>query len=432
MNRSFYNGISGTKTHQSGIDIWGNNIANVNTVGYKTNLPEFSSIFAQTLTEGNGSPTSDQIGLGSKLDSTAISMNQGTLQQSDNPLDLAIQGDGWFGVSGMNNRQFFTRNGLFSTNADGYIIDGYGNFLLGTSANNIGYAADPEDPAKTIAVLNRSVSSVDLSSPEAQGKLQLPARMYYPPEASTRAEFKANLPVDYLPGQRFNTKAGLIAPDGSKHTLTVVYTKSDVQPALGSAWDYRAFIDDEANPYSEVTGRLEFDEQGGLRTVPTTFTIDNHGGPVEVTLGTSAYDGLVSIAGADIATSSNADGFPEGYLNGYRIDQEANIIASFNNGRLSAIGKVAVFHFQNDQGLEKAGSNIYMSSSNSGSATFFKDADGNTVLGANVINNALENSNVNLATALTELIVMQKAFDASAKSITTSDQMIQKAINMKK
>ncbi|WP_456404634.1 flagellar hook protein FlgE [Hydrogenimonas sp.] len=431
MNQSFYNGIAGTKSHQSGIDIWGNNIANVNTVGYKANTPEFSTIFSQALVDGGGA-TSDEIGFGSQLHSTAIDMSQGTVQQSDNPLDLAIQGDGWFGVSGMNNRQFFTRSGLFSTNAEGYITDGQGNFLLGTSANNIGTMVDPEDPNKQIAVLNESVTSVNLSSPEAQGKLQLPARMYYPPEPSTVAEFKANLPVDYLPGQRYNVRAGLIAPDGTKHTLTVTFTKSAQQPALGSAWEYRAYIDDEAAPYSEVTGTLEFDEQGGLRTVPATFTIDNYGQPVEVTLGTSRYDGLVSIAGADIATSANADGFPEGYLNGYRIDQEANIVASFNNGRLSAIGKVAVFHFQNDQGLEKAGSNIYMSSPNSGAPTFFTDEEGNTVLGAQVINNALENSNVDLTTALTELIVMQKAFDANAKSITTSDQMIQKAINMKK
>ncbi len=432
MNRSFYNGLSGTKTQQSGIDIWGYNIANVNTVGYKTNLPEFSSIFAQTLAEGSGSTTSDQIGLGSKLNSTAISMSQGALQQSDNPLDMAIQGDGWFGVSGINNKQFFTRNGLFTTNADGYIIDGYGNFLLGTSANNIDYITDPEDPAKSIAVLNKSVPSVELSLPQAQSKLQLPERMYYPPEASTKAEFKANLPVDYQPGQTFNTKSELIAPDGSKHTLTISFTKSETQPTLGSAWDYKAYIDNETEPFSEVTGKLEFDEHGGLKTVPAKFTIDNHGGAVEVTLGTSAYDGLVSIAGADIATSSIADGFPEGYLNGYRIDQDANIIASFNNGRQSAIGKVAVFHFQNDQGLEKAGSNLYTTSSNSGEPLFFKDDEGNSVLGAQVINNALENSNVNLNTALTELIVLQKAFDASAKSITTSDQMLQKAINMKK
>ncbi len=431
MNHSFYNGIAGIKTHQSGIDIWGNNIANVNTVGYKANTPEFSSIFSQAIADGGG-VTSDQIGYGSRLQSTAIDMSQGTLQQSDNPLDLAIQGDGWFGVSGMNNRQFFTRSGLFSTNAEGYITDGQGNFLLGTSANNIGTITDPEDPNKQIAVLNESVTSVDLSTPEAQGRLQLPARMYYPPEPSTVAEFKANLPVDYLPGQRYNVRAGLIAPDGSKHTLTITFTKSTQQPTLGSAWEYRAFIDDEDAPSAEVTGALEFDEHGGLRTVPATFSIDNHGGSVEVTLGRSAYDGLVSIAGADIATSSYADGFPEGYLNGYRIDQEANIVASFNNGRLSAIGKVAVFHFQNDQGLEKAGSNIYMSTPNSGSPTFFTDDDGNPVLGAQVINNAVENSNVDLTAALTELIVMQKAFDANAKSITTSDQMIQKAINMKK
>ncbi len=432
MNRSFYNGISGIKTHQSGVDIWGNNIANVNTVGYKSSRPEFSSIFAQTIDEGGNSPTSDQIGFGSRLDSTAIRMDQGALQQSDNSLDLAIRGDGWFGVGGINNIQFFTRNGVFSTNSDGYIVDGYGNFLLGTSANNIGSMTDPQDPAKTIAVLNSPTESVTLSSPESQNRLQLPERMYYPPEATTKAEFKANLPVDYESGQRFNMRAGLIAPDGTRHTLTLVFTKSVSQPTLGSAWDYRAYIDEEANPYSEVTGRLEFDEQGGLRNFPATFSIDNYGQNVEVILGTSSYDGLVSIAGADIATSSFTDGFQEGYLNGYRIDQDANIIASFDNGRFSAIGKIAIFHFQNDQGLEKAGANIFKSSQNSGSPLFFKDEQGNTILGAEVVNNALENSNVNLAHALTELIVMQKAFDASAKSITTSDQMIQKAINMKK
>ncbi|BDY13087.1 flagellar hook protein FlgE [Hydrogenimonas cancrithermarum] len=432
MNTSFYNGVSGVKTYQSGIDVWGNNIANVNTVGYKANLPEFGSIFSQTLVDGNNSPTEDQTGLGSRLASTAISMNQGTLQQSDNALDLAIQGDGWFGVSGINNQQFYTRSGNFSTNAEGYIVDGSGNFLLGTSADNIGLMPDPEDPTKTIPVLTKSVEYVNLTTPQGQGKLQLPTRMYYPPEASTKAEFKANLPVDYGTGQIFNLRAGLIAPDGSKHTLTIAFTKSAEQPELGTSWKYRAYIDEEGTPSSEVLGTLEFDERGALKTLPATFSIDNHGGPVMVTLGTTPYDGLVSIAGADIASSSVADGFPEGYLDGYRIDQEANIIASFDNGRLSSIGKIAVFHFQNDQGLEKAGGNIFRTSSNSGGPHFFTDNEGNTVLGAQVINNALENSNVSLATALTELIVMQKAFDANAKSITTADQMIQKAINMKK
>ncbi|WP_353661582.1 flagellar hook-basal body complex protein [Hydrogenimonas sp. SS33] len=432
MNRSFYNGISGVKTHQQGIDIWGNNIANVNTIGYKANLPEFGTIFSQALSEGAVSPTDNQIGLGSKLESTAVSMAQGTLQQSDNALDLAIQGNGWFGVSGINNQQFFTRSGQFSTNAEGYIINGDGYYLLGTSANNIGIMPNPEDPKKTIPYLTDSVESVELTTPEAQGKLRLPAEMYYPPEPSTMARFKANLPVDYEPGRRYNLRAGLIAPDGSKHTLTIAFSKSENQPELGSAWEYHAYIDDADHPSAVVDGKIEFDEYGGLRTVPAGFTIDNHGQSIDVSLGTSAYDGLVSIAGAQIASSSVSDGFPEGYLNGYRIDQEANIIASFDNGRLSAVGKVAVFHFQNDQGLEKAGGNIYRSSSNSGKALFFKDPEGKTALGAHVINNALENSNISLATALTELIVMQKAFDASAKSITTSDQMIQKAINMKK
>jgi flagellar hook protein FlgE len=113
------------------------------------------------------------------------------------------------------------------------------------------------------------------------------------------------------------------------------------------------------------------------------------------------------------------------------MDGRGNVIAEFTNGRSAPIAKIALYHFMNDQGLEKVSSTLFSASANSGDAIFYTDANGNPILGSAIYSNRLEGSNVSMATALTELIVMQKAFDASAKSITTSDQMIQNAINMK-
>jgi len=116
----------------------------------------------------------------------------------------------------------------------------------------------------------------------------------------------------------------------------------------------------------------------------------------------------------------------------YGIDALGNIQASFSNGKTIPISKVAIYHFRNEEGLEKLGNSTFKESVNSGKAKFFKDKDGNTLEISSIKNNKIEMSNLNLTTALTDLIVMQKAYDASSKSITTSDQMIQNAINMKR
>lgn len=137
---------------------------------------------------------------------------------------------------------------------------------------------------------------------------------------------------------------------------------------------------------------------------------------------------LTSIEKSNIVSSN---GTLEGFLKDYALDKNGNVIAEFTNGKSSAIAKVAVYHFQNDQGLTSVGSNLFSESSNSGKAIFYTDANGQSFLGTDILSSELEGSNVSLATALTELIVVQKAFSASSKSITTSDELLQNAINMK-
>jgi len=127
---------------------------------------------------------------------------------------------------------------------------------------------------------------------------------------------------------------------------------------------------------------------------------------------------------------SNSDGIRAGNLVGYDINSDAEVIATFSNGEQSSVGKIALFHFQNNQGLTQVSSTSYSSSSNSGEALFFKDEKGNSIYGTDVLNYTLEDSNVALSQSLTELIVFQRSFDSNSKVLSTADEMMQKALDM--
>jgi flagellar hook protein FlgE len=128
--------------------------------------------------------------------------------------------------------------------------------------------------------------------------------------------------------------------------------------------------------------------------------------------------------------SSSSDGLQAGDLLGYDINKNAQIIATFSNGMQSSIGMVAVYHFQNDRGLERVNGARFTESNNSGRPIFFQDENGNNILGTDLTNYKLEGSNVKMEVGLTEIIVMQRAYDANSKSITTADQMLKKALEM--
>ena len=159
-------------------------------------------------------------------------------------------------------------------------------------------------------------------------------------------------------------------------------------------------------------------------------------GGVELNFGGSGdplvYDGMTSAANSDKNIAITKNGYPEGSLKTYQMDDAGNIQAIFDNTRMYPIAKVALYHFQNDQGVAKIGDNLYEATANSGKAFFYKNARGEVFYNSQIKSNRLEMSNVDLAQALTEIIVVQKAYDASSKSITTSDQMVQTAIQMKR
>ncbi len=487
MNTAFYNGVVGIKSSQTGIDITSNNIANINTTAYKASEADFSTIFSSTLNDSSNDAAYSDVGLGSTVDATTTNLSQGSLLASDNEFDMAIEGEGWFGVQN-NQGTFYTRDGSFNIDSDGNLVNSDGCCLLGTLGNNISpttLSQDQLDQFGQVYGSNNSTSNVtpykispiddiNLSSVSSQGKIKLPDILYYPPEPTKNITFKANLDPTIQTGIDPDTgdtvevpnvdhySTPIIAPDGTKNTVDMTFTKRVPQQQVGSTWDADVQILQKDGTYDPTqtydptvykvdkdtktvykildnkTGVLTFNENGAL-TSDTIPSLSNEGVPVDLNLGTpldpnipnSGYDGVISIKDNKFASSVQYDGQPEGYLTKYAVDQNGEILANFTNGKSVPVAKIGVYHFQNDAGLSKTGGSLYQESSNSGKAMFYQDKDGNFFNNSKISSHNLESSNVSMSNALTELIVMQKTYDANAKSITTSDQMIQKAINMK-
>ena len=543
MVRSLYNGVSGVKTQGFSMDVWAHNIANINNVGYTASIPEFKSIFYQTSFKAGNNPTQDQVGLGATGMTTALSFyKQGPLMKTDNVLDMAIGGKGFFGVTNGTDT-YYTRAGSFGVNKDRYLVTNQGNYVLGTQ-NTLTQVTPSQGAIEAFGRINSKAAVTQAYTPSAdttdldigdigsQGKIKLPEFLYLPTKPTSKVTFKGNLdsslktepatlplgaatytsnidnasrtinlrgrvtadatitrprkgdlitvtatdangktaefsaPIDengnWSISQKFEndfdlattpnlqakiktTKEAanqekfvteLLNADGTKNTLELTLTKRVPQGANGAVWGAAATVKDASGAViSNAKGELNFGIDGRLAG-STLSAIDNNGSQVKLDFGTPAaagqiYSGVTSTAQAK-SISIAQDGVREGILKDYYTNDSGNILAQFTNGQVRSVAKVALYHFQNEQGLAKMGDNIYSQSANSGAAFFYKDAGGKSIYGAKIASNTLEQSNVDLAQALTEIIVTQKAYDANAKSITTSNEMLQRAIELKR
>ena len=416
MIQAFYTGISGLRTNQTAIDAVSDNIANVSTVGYRGYNVEFSSLFEESInTQSASSSVDSSIGVGSKVNATVMNEDNGSLILSDKSTDLAINGDGWFSVQGEGN-PLYTRNGTFTFDVNGDLVTTDGLHVLGTLGNNI-----------SNGILSPQLDEINLSDVSTQKNLNFPKTLTFPSISTTKASFSANLGIDNVTR---SVSAGVIDGQGVKNDLRLEFKKSATQTSPGVQWDVVATTKslDGTTLYDTQSGKVSFDASGGLLS-STLSSIDNNGTSVAIDLGTE-YAGIVATSGSVFAGSSSTDGKQAGNLLGYDINSNAEVVATFSNGEQSSVGKIALFHFQNDKGLERISGSRFRESANSGEPIFYKNTAGKNILGASVQNFKLENSNVKLEAGLTDLIIHQRAYDANSKSITTADQMMQKALNM--
>lgn len=432
MIQAFYTGVNGIQTHQYGIDVIADNLANISTNGFRSSNAEFASLFHESIsTNAQLSSVDSNIGLGARLNAVTTNQNTGVYQLTERSTDLAIMGDGWFGIQSGSENPIYTRDGSFTFDANNDLVTDDGHYVLGTIGNNI-------QDGVVVDILNE----VPLSDAKSQQKLRLPKDLKIAVQPTTEVKFYANIGIEDVTR---TMSAEAIDPQNNKNTIRLEFTKVDPQVLPGSQWnvvataqssDLVAVVDPYTHStsyqpetvYDTQTGVVSFDEVGQIIS-STLPALDNNGSSVNINLG-EGYDGLISTSDT-IRASSKSDGKEAGYLVGYDINKNGEVIAAFTNGMQSSVATLAVYHFINDGGLERISGTRFAESSNSGKAIFFQDAQGNNIKGVDITNYKLEGSNVAIETALTELIIMQRSYDANSKSITTAHVMLQKALDMK-
>lgn len=415
MTQAFYTGLSGLKANQVAIDVVSDNLSNTSTIGFRGYSSEFSNMFEGMInTPSASSSVNSSIGVGAQLSSVVMDESRGVFQLTGISTDLAIMGDGWFGIQA-DKEPLYTRDGSFTFDSNRDLVTHDGYFVLGTMGSNIN--GD---------VLTEQLPEIPLTNVDTQQKLNLPQNLLVPVLPTTVASFDGNLGTE----DAIRTiSAGVIDNQGNRNDLRLEFTQTIPQPATGTQWDVVTTVKsrDGITTYDTQSGTMLFTEKGDLQST-TLSTINNNGTPVSMDFG-SGFDGLLSNANP-FSSSSSSDGLESGELLGYDINKNGEVIATFTNGVQSAVAQVAVYHFQNDRGLERVGGSRFSQSKNSGEPIFFKDASGKNIIGTEITNEKLEGSNVRMEVGLTDIIIMQRAYDANSKSITTADQMLQKALSM--
>ena len=392
MLRSLFSGISGLRSHQTMLDVTGNNIANVNTTGFKASQVQFQDTLSQMLQgagggqDGVGGTNPAQVGLGVRVAGITTSFTQGAVQSTGRSTDMMIQGDGFFVVR-KGAETFYTRAGSFDFDATGQmVLPGDGALVQGWVAVN--------------GVIDTNAALTDL---------RVPAGTTMAAVASTSSELKGNLDQAAEVGTTRTITEKLYDAVGNERTLTTTFTK-DAAGWTVAATDGTATIG--AQP-------LVFDASGAL-TSPTSLTL----GTVAVDLTTvTGYSGL------DTVQSGGQDGQAAGTLLSFSLGADGTITGAFSNGLKQTIGRIALGSFTNPAGLEKAGGSLYRTTVNSGGAQVGTAGTGGR---GSLAGSALEMSNVDLSSEFTSLIVAQHGFQANSRIITTSDEVLNELVNLKR
>ncbi|HET7629065.1 MAG TPA: flagellar basal-body rod protein FlgF [Bacillales bacterium] len=422
MLRSMYSGISGMKNFQTKLDIIGNNIANVNTYGYKKGRVTFQSLVSQQLSAAS-SPTFNrgginpkQVGLGSSMGSIDKIQTQGSLQTTGRALDVAISGDGYFIVNkGFQN--FYTRAGNFYIDQNGLLVNSDGMRVLGYGVNNKGQI-DKAGDLTELYISDDTIQQPLSDSVTVAGNLDI--NNFIDPTTGAAAgtqtktlNFKLfdSLGVEHPSSITFDSPTAALVPN-----TTNEYYVQQMNITLSSTGA------------SDVTGTVTFNEDGTVKTVnlssdPATFTYPSG---QQIDIPESGFD-LTALSVRDSVGTADVIG-DVALLTGYQIGNSGEISGVLSNGDVQLLGQLALAGFNNPGGLEKAGDNLYSVTNNSGDPIEAVPGDGIGILQTGM----LEMSNVDLATAFTEMIVAERGFQANTRIITTSDEILQELVNLKR
>ena len=402
MIRSMYSGVSGLQAHGVAIDVVADNIANVNTPGFKAARAQFQALVSQTL-RGASSPTSGgqnpaQVGLGVTIGGIERQMGQGSLQTTGRSSDLAIEGNGFFVLSN-NGSARYTRNGAFGVDGSRTLVDS------ASGAAVMGWASD-------------TAGSIDTSQPPT--RLSLPAAGQTMARASTRLLLGGNLNAAANVGDTATTQVRLYDSQGSVQLVSFTFAKTNI-----NEWSWTAA---DGGGAAIGAGTLTFDANGHPTTGAQTLSIPLTNGaatPMNVSIG---FDGVGQLAQASEVVPTMQDGLPPGDFQGFSVTNNGALIGSFSNGLTRQLGQLAMATFSNTAGLERDSGGAFAETANSGVAQVGAAGTGGR---GRVIAGSLEMSNADLTREFSTLIMLQRGFQANGRSVTTSDQLLQDILSLK-
>ena len=469
MMRSLYSGVSGLQNHQIRMDVIGNNISNVNTVGFKKGRVNFQDLISQSMS-GAARPTDEvggvnpkQIGLGMTVAAIDTIHTQGSLQTTGVISDLAVQGNGFF-VLRSGDKELYTRAGAFGLDAQGYLVNPANGMRIQ------GWLPEQLEDG-TVGAIKTAADVEDLV---------IPIGSKDPARATTLVELACNLdkrtPVIPPGAGPATVSEGTWSLDkkvydsfGNTHVMRMNFTRT---PGVNNSWDVVVQVDPDRPEDADVqpnvtmgfgeaptgnvdgdgTFTLTFDNLGAIANVtdnqgnvvengriqiPVTFDVENDANGeiltqnfmIDVGEVGSYTNSATQFAETSSTKAFRQDGYSMGYLETYKIDQKGVITGVYSNGTERDLGQVALASFTNPGGLEKVGETAFSQTINSGEALLGPSGIAGK---GKIISGTLEMSNVDLAEQFTDMIVTQRGFQSNSKTIQTSDQMLQELLTLKR
>ncbi len=421
---SLYSGISGLKANTSAMSVIGDNIANVDTTGFKVSKVSFSNVFSASLGQ-----SSMQIGRGVTMSGVAANWNSGTVETTNNATDLAINGQGMFIVNDpAGSAQYYSRAGQFEFDNQGFLVN----------QDDFRVQGYPISPAGAMGAI---------------GDIALPAGMSVP-AATTELTMSLNLDAMAPNATTYNTTVTVYDSLGNPVDLTFDFVKNNPPTGAGAVeWQYSVSstgltispaVGTENILAFTNTGAFDPANSSGMIASPTG---NGQGQQISITAGlgpaampmnmvwrfadtAGASDGsLTSYAGTSAKNSQTQNGYPTGMLQGISVDEDGIFTGLYSNGTMLNFAQIALADFASYSGLQKQGSNLFSSTLASGQAVILSPNQGGV---GGIAPSSLEMSNVDLATEFVELITTQRAFQANSKVITTSDEVLSELINIKR
>ena len=426
---SFSAGLSGLNANSVYLNVIGNNLANINTIGFKSSAVTFMDLVSQTT--GGSSINPMQVGLGVVTGSMSPVFNQGAIESTGEPTNAAIQGSGFFVIKNPEGAQFYTRAGNFSLNSEGVLISPDGQRVQGFSQ------VDP--------------TTGDIITTGQPNDIIVPAGVLRDPIQTTLIKLQSNLDAGAEVADTFDTPMQIFDSLGESHVLTATFTKT------ASGWDWDMTVPgDEVVPASLVpvsvaAGTLTFDGDGQIATfLPAGPATGGGTAPAvdDVTFMAPAWANgatsadivwdlvddndvvqMTGFASPSATASKSQNGAAAGKIDNISINVDGAIVATFGAGQTVSIAKIAIANFNNPKGLVKMGSNRFGESQASGIPNVGTAGTGGR---GTLIGSALEQSNVDMAQQFTQMILAQRGYQANSKTITVSDELLVDTLSLKR